>query len=416
MAIAAFAREVRAQRDESPPAFKLPSAQEAADTIRDMLDLIRVPRARLARGPHVREAFRSIVDEFRDATVEVRSGGKRVAMGGVVGPNGWIVTKASRCTPPVVCVLRDGRKLPAELIGVDPEIDVAMLKVEATGLPSLELGKATSAPDPKALLVALKTSGSAPTDGAIAPADELVLAPGDWLATVGRGRDPIAVGVVSVLPRKIAKRPGFLGITMANEVPPSRDGSPRPADSPEDAVPGGAKPDEAPAAEGVTVTDVTNGGAAAEAGIQPGDVITSVGGAPTPDREALAKAVRARNPGDRVSVTVWRGGESRRVVALLRGWDSVPRFQNAAQRRSLYQNRLGGELSRRRFGFPEALQHDTILTPEDCGGPVVDLRGQVVGFNIARAGRTESYLLPASLVRSRMVDLMSGKLAPPTAD
>ena len=62
--------------------------------------------------------------------------------------------------------------------------------------------------------------------------------------------------------------------------------------------------------------------------------------------------------------------------------------------RSDFQNSLGGKLSVRRFGFPLAFQHDTVLRPSDCGGPVVDLDGRVVGFNIARAGRTESYALP----------------------
>jgi serine protease Do len=83
--------------------------------------------------------------------------------------------------------------------------------------------------------------------------------------------------------------------------------------------------------------------------------------------------------------------------------------------RSQYQNNLGGELTRRRFGFPSALQHDTVLSPAECGGPIVDLEGRVVGFNIARAGRTESYALPVAEVNQRLVDLMSGRLAPRAA-
>jgi S1-C subfamily serine protease len=77
-----------------------------------------------------------------------------------------------------------------------------------------------------------------------------------------------------------------------------------------------------------------------------------------------------------------------------------------------YQNNLGSTLSSRRFGFDQAFQHDTVLAPNDCGGPLVDIEGRVVGFNIARAGRTESYAIPANIVVSRMYDLMSGNLAP----
>ena len=78
--------------------------------------------------------------------------------------------------------------------------------------------------------------------------------------------------------------------------------------------------------------------------------------------------------------------------------------------RSEFQNNLGGKLSVRRFGFPLAFQHDTVLRPADCGGPVVDLDGHVVGFNIARAGRTESYALPADAVQGVLKELMKEHL------
>jgi serine protease Do len=52
------------------------------------------------------------------------------------------------------------------------------------------------------------------------------------------------------------------------------------------------------------------------------------------------------------------------------------------------------------------------LKPSDCGGPVVDLDGRTIGINIARAGRVESYAIPAAAVRSMIADLESGKLAP----
>ena len=60
-------------------------------------------------------------------------------------------------------------------------------------------------------------------------------------------------------------------------------------------------------------------------------------------------------------------------------------------------------------GFDRALQHDTVLRPEDCGGPVVDLSGRVVAINIARAGRVESYALPTAAVRPILSKLMSAE-------
>src|SRR5207244_2687877 len=51
----------------------------------------------------------------------------------------------------------------------------------------------------------------------------------------------------------------------------------------------------------------------------------------------------------------------------------------------------------------------------DCGGPIVDLNGRVIGINICRAGRTESWAVPGEVVLPLLADLMSGKLAPPSA-
>ena len=66
-------------------------------------------------------------------------------------------------------------------------------------------------------------------------------------------------------------------------------------------------------------------------------------------------------------------------------------------------------MSNRRWGFPSVIQHDTVLRPSDCGGPVVDLDGYAVGINIARAGRVASYALPVEVVNPLLKDLQSGK-------
>ena len=75
-----------------------------------------------------------------------------------------------------------------------------------------------------------------------------------------------------------------------------------------------------------------------------------------------------------------------------------------------FQEDIGGRLSKRRTGFPLALQHDTVLQPNQCGGPLVDLDGQVVGINIARASRVASYALPAAVVKPVLEKLKSGEL------
>ena len=75
-------------------------------------------------------------------------------------------------------------------------------------------------------------------------------------------------------------------------------------------------------------------------------------------------------------------------------------------------NRLGVGVSGRRDGFPVVLQHDTVLKPADCGGPLVDLDGRAVGVNIARGGRVETYAVPSDVLMPKLYALMSGRLDP----
>jgi S1-C subfamily serine protease len=72
---------------------------------------------------------------------------------------------------------------------------------------------------------------------------------------------------------------------------------------------------------------------------------------------------------------------------------------------------MGSTLSERRNGFPTILQHDQVIAPTDCGGPLVDLDGKAVGINIARAGRVESYAIPTEVVLSAINELKSCRLA-----
>jgi S1-C subfamily serine protease len=60
---------------------------------------------------------------------------------------------------------------------------------------------------------------------------------------------------------------------------------------------------------GAGIVAVTDGDPAHRAGLRAGDVIRSVGPAPTPDASALSQALAATRPGDQVTVTVGRGSE-----------------------------------------------------------------------------------------------------------
>ncbi|MFF8842809.1 S1C family serine protease [Streptomyces sp. NPDC015127] len=67
---------------------------------------------------------------------------------------------------------------------------------------------------------------------------------------------------------------------------------------------------------------VTPGGPAAKAGIRPGDVITKVDGQRVHSGEELIVKIRAHRPGDRLELTLRRGGEERTMTLTLGSADS----------------------------------------------------------------------------------------------
>ena len=301
---------------------------------------ITIPQWRRSNGPHVRSAFREVIADARKATVRVRSDGHDTAFGGIVGANGWIITKASRLPGELTCLLADHREFDARIVGIDRDYDIAILKIDAENLSALQLKRM--------------------------PPPEL----GAWLATVGLKRGPQAVGVMSVEARKIKHRSGTLGVRLDDH------------------------------SEEPMIVQVFRHTSAEAAGLLPGDLILSVNNQPTLTREIFIKRIQEHSPGDPLRLRIRRDDEILNIAALLKG-----RRPWRLPTREEFQNQLGSSLSQRRLGFPLAFQHDTVIKPSDCGGPIVNLDGQVVGFNLARAGRTETYAIPVAAVFGLIKDL-----------
>jgi S1-C subfamily serine protease len=60
--------------------------------------------------------------------------------------------------------------------------------------------------------------------------------------------------------------------------------------------------------------------------------------------------------------------------------------------------RMGGKISRVRDSFTQVLQSDMRPSPDQIGGPVVDLEGRVIGITVARADRTRAFIMPSAAV------------------
>lgn len=337
--------------EEKPEEGSSQFLERVREAFRSAVESKQVPRHRLTNYTYTRRAFREVVSDVRQATVRVRGDGRSIALGGVVGPDGWILTKASRMKGSLTVMLADGRELDARVVGIDRDYDLAMLKIDAKNLPKLELDAEAVAQD------------------------------GGWVATPSISETPVAIGVVSVGPRKIPHRRGLLGVQLDDP----RDGKP-----------------------GAMVTKVFADSGAERAGVLVNDRIIGINGQRVKSRPDLQRIVSRYSPLDQLELELQRGDQKVIVTATLTGQVK----EMSRESRSQYQNNLGSTLSQRRFGFPVALQHDTVLKPQDCGGPLVDLDGRVIGINIARAGRTESYAIPTKSVLPLMYKLMSGEQAP----
>jgi serine protease Do len=332
----------RPAKPEAPPSRKGPLRRR--DPIRSRWDRFwRRPQMASKHHALVKRAFAPLVAEARKSTVGVFCEGRQVALGTVVDADGHVVTKASELRAPAECRFHDGTTRKATVVGIDKTNDLALLTVQGAHAPPIRWSRTEDPPV------------------------------GSWVVTPGPDGDPVAVGVVSVrlrrppTPRRNVPSHGFLGISFGTSASEAR------------------------------IAQVFPNTGAARAGLRPGDLITAVDGTRVRTRTDVQEYLQKAKPGDEVALRVRRDGKERKVTPTLGRWLSGSQLNP--------QQHMGGSLSERSAGFARILQHDSALRPADCGGPALDSSGRAVGVNIARAGRTESYALPASLVRSLVARL-----------
>lgn len=195
-----------------------------------------------------------------------------------------------------------------------------------------------------------------------ATSDDLPI--GSFLFSVGRGGSPIGLGAVSARERTILHQ-GRLGMFLVDNS-------------------GGQ----------ATVDSVWPSSGAAVAGLKEGDRIIAIDGRNETNRVRVIETLRERFPGESVRLTIDREGETMDLIAKVQDVGMMQESENDL--------RVNGPRSTRLSGFERVIQHDTVINPDQCGGPLVDTKGRIIGMNIARAGRVVSYALPATLLRASL--------------
>ena len=278
---------------------------------------------------------------------EQRSGGSGV----IISTDGYIVTNnhVVENSTKLRVKLNDGRTFEARKIGTDPATDVALIKVEAENLPTLAFGSsdalrlgewvlAIGSPfDLQSTITAGIVSAKArqldvipddfrlesfiQTDAAVNPGNSggaLVNAHGELVGinTVIKSSTGSYIGYSFAVPESIVRKVvddlkeygivqrALLGITY------------RYID--QEFIDAMGKDTGITTVGGVYVASVVEGGAASEAGLRKGDVITNIDGVDIDAPSKLAEQIGKHRPNDKIKIIVKRGENVKHFEVTLR--------------------------------------------------------------------------------------------------
>ena len=272
--------------------------------------------------------------------------------GVIISKDGYIVTNnhVIKDAKEIEVRTNDNRSFKAEVIGRDASTDIALLKIEAESLTVVDFGNSDeirlgewvlavgnplnltstvtagiiSAKGRNINILAPETSESnAPiesfiqTDAAVNPGNSggaLVNAEGELVGINTAIKSPTGsfTGYSFAVPSNIVKKVvddlmdfgivqrAYIGVSIQNITSEL------------------AEENKLNTTSGVYVADLTENGAAAEAGIKKGDVIIAVNGQKTASTSQLQERIGRKRPGDEVEVTVLRKGKEEKFKLTLR--------------------------------------------------------------------------------------------------
>ncbi|NJB85587.1 Do/DeqQ family serine protease [Lewinella marina] len=303
-------------------------------------------------------SFITAAERVTPAVVSVRSymregllsgaGGNSVTTGsaviispdGLVATNNHVIEGARR----IRITLQDRREFNARVVGVDESTDLALLKINATDLPTAHFGNSDSLRVGEWVLAVGNpySLNSTVTTGIVSAKGRSidVLRPDDRIesfiqtdAAVNPGNSGGAlvntagelIGINTAIITNSGRHegyafaiPGNLARRVLNDL--------RDYGEVQRAVLGvwiqgindaQAKQLRLPAASGALITDLTPNGPAARAGLQMGDVMTAINGVAINSSPEMQEQLSRYRPGQRVQVTFIRDGESRSKTVLL---------------------------------------------------------------------------------------------------
>jgi putative serine protease PepD len=323
---------------------------------------ITLPKAPNGSTARSADSVAGVVRRVLPSVVTIKVKGAQesdTGSGFVLHSRGYVVTNnhvvaAAATGGTIDVVFADGRSVKAKIVGRDASYDLAVLKVDRTGLPELALGESKNVVvgDPviavgaplglqgsvtTGIVSALNRPVSAgvqrsessfinaiQTDAAINPGNSggpLVNAAGDVIGVNSAiaqlpngsllGGQAGSIGVGFAIPSDQVRITAEQLISTGKAVHPVI----------------GVLLDELYEGQGVKVAKtgsngqapITPGGPADRAGLKPGDIITAIDGVPAAGSDEFVVAIRAHAPGDTITLTVRTGSAQRQVKVKLAG-------------------------------------------------------------------------------------------------
>jgi putative serine protease PepD len=278
----------------------------------------------------------------------ISSDGGATGSGFVIDANGYLLTNnhvvANAIT--IKVMLNDGREFAAKILGRDESYDLAVLKIDVTGLKALQFGNSDKVQvgDPViAIGSPLGLSGTV-TQGIISAKDRPVTA-GDSNSSTsfisalqtdaainpGNSGGPLvdATGAVIGVNSAIASlgntggtQSGSIGLGFAIPINQARKTADQLIKNGKATYPViGVAVDMSYSNGGALIANKTSailaGGPAAKAGLRPGDLITAIDGMKINTPEELIVEIRTHNVGDEVTITYLRGKQSGTAKLIL---------------------------------------------------------------------------------------------------
>jgi serine protease Do len=355
---------------------------------------------------------------------DARPRGESMGSGFIISPDGYILTNNHVVdgSSSVKVKLSDGRSFKAKVVGTDAGYDVALLKIEAKGLPSLRMGESNTL-KPGQWVVAIGspfgldhsvTAGVVSATGRTQPSMEgtayVRFIQTDVAINQGNSGGPLLntsgevvginsqifsqsggyMGISFAIPIDLAisaadqlKKTGkvsraMLGVSMNQEISESM-----------------AKSLGLPDTNGVMVTTVQPGSGAEKAGLKPMDVITEFNGEKVSDALDLPSRVAPLQPGTKVNLTVIRDGKPRKVEVTLTALD-----QKALEAANGGREGAGGENTddKSPAATPKALGFSVQALPEALRQRAGLAEGGVLISGVNRDVAAETGLAPGLIV------------------